>query len=194
MLLVGLFVAAWRRGKTPDWVRRVRGHIDDHTEVRTQRIDLIARTLWSETRGAPKHTDQELAGIAQVALNRVSDGRSLREVLTPPGRSDCCGAWNTSERFAEWWTTANGKPGFARCQEIARGVLDGTLENQIGTRNMFFHPGGLIRCEPATFEASDNPRHICMHFPGMGYRRAPKWATHDPKRIGYAIFVYSRAQ
>ena len=149
----------------------------------TQSAQLLARTLWAETSGLPKHSDRELAAICFVALNRAEGGFSLEEVLQPPGRSDY-GVWNGSSRFRKRWEEAPTYRAYARCLEVAERVLAGEVPNQIGNRALFYHPGGLPQCS----EGADlGPKRVCTRT-SKGWRGVPVWGLRNPIQIGEAVF------
>ena len=149
----------------------------------TQSAELLARTLWAETSGLAKHSDRELAAICFVALNRAEGGFSLEEVLRPPGRSDY-GVWNNSRRFRQRWEEAPTYRAYARCLEIAERVLSGEVPNQIGRRALFYHPGGLPRCD----EGEElGPKRVCIRT-SRGWRGVPVWGLESPIQIGEAVF------
>ncbi len=144
---------------------------------------MLARTLWAETSGLPKHSDRELAAICYVAINRADGGFSLEEVLQPPGRSDY-GVWNASGRFRQRWEEAPTYRAYTRCLEVAERVLAGEVPNQIGNRALFYHPGGLPRCA----EGEDlGPKRVCTRT-SKGWRGVPVWDLQNPIQIGEAVF------
>jgi len=145
-------------------------------------VSLLASTLWAETSGRQKHGDEELTGIAFVAINRAQGEYSLADVLRPPGRSRY-GVWNGSGAFSTRWHSANSRRGYERCVEIAEAALSGAAQNPIGNRALFFHPTGLPRPEGGECGA----RRVKLQTKA-GVRCAPLWSTQNPLPIGEAIF------
>ena len=148
---------------------------------RADRQALI-RTLLAETSGSKAHSDTELAGIANVGINRAAKGgRTLAAALTPPGKP----LWNSSTVFKDRWNAAHQYPAYGRVEGVVDRVLSRELPNPIGGRDGFFHPRGLPR--PSNGECAPN-RYLWQDDRGNP-RCFPLWGRNNPLTIGRAVFT-----
>ena len=151
-------------------------------------IDAAARALIAETSLLPKHSKRELAGIFFVGLNRAKSRgwpqqtEALVDAFTPPGVP----LWNGAQRYRERFAMANQNPRFNRAVALIGQINDGKIENPIGSRKNFVHPGGMPRCGEDSDCSSD--RFKCIEG-----RCLPVWsvsgsARYEPIEIGQARF------
>lgn len=161
--------------------------------------EWLARIVLVEAH--PSHIlDEEGAGIAYVAWNRVRYGKygSVRDVVAGGDGK----AWFGAERTGGYlYLVGEGRrggktitehPRYRQVLAMAEGVLRGEVSNPVGRRQHFYHPGGMRECEPG----SSGSRWRCGQT-HHGYRKVPLWgiaeadggsAAYDPVRVGQAVF------
>lgn len=142
---------------------------DDHEAD----LDALARMLIAET--GFTSAKNEMAQIVFVAVNRARrNGKTLREVVTPPGTP----TWNTGALYRKRFVEATQNPRFSAARAFVQDVLDGAYVNSGATS--FIHPAGMPTppCSSNRVEASTI----------AGVRCIPDWITKG-RVVGSAMFA-----
>jgi hypothetical protein len=142
---------------------------------------------------------EEWAGIMWVAMNRAkTQGRSVKSIVT-----DCRFPGCSSRGYS--YVEAVAAPGgvgyesphghhspldhreWPQALDFATKLVQGKIENPVGPREHFFHPGGMPRCsaEGAWNERRNRICHQGHWWPLWGFA---EYAENPPIRLGRAVF------
>lgn len=160
-------------------------------------VEYLARMTILEAGGIGP--SEEWAGIMWVAMNRAkTKGRTVKSIVT-----DCRFPGCSSRGYS--YVEAVAAPGgvgyrsphghrspldhreWPHALDFATKLADGQIDNPIGPREHFFHPGGMPRCE-VEGERNSSGTRICHNghwWPLWGFE---EWSEYPPVRVGRAVF------
>jgi hypothetical protein len=136
-------------------------------------LDALTRMLIAET--GFTSSKAEMAQIVFIAVNRARrNGKTLREVVTPPGTP----TWNVGALYRKRFIEAMQNPRWTAARLFVQDVLDGVYVN--GGFTSFVHPAGMPTppCSSNRVEASTV----------AGVRCIPDWITKG-RVVGSAMFA-----
>lgn len=178
------------------FTRQGRGH---RPVVPMEDAEYLARVAILETGGGGP--PEEWAGVMNVALNRAEHrGQTVRQVVTNCNWPGCS---SRGRAFVEA-VAAPGGVGYRSehghgappdhrnwpmMMAFAQQVIIGAVENPIGPRRHFFHPGGMPSCgELAPGEWNESGSRICVEGKLWPRWSMPQYAEYPPMRVGRAVF------
>jgi hypothetical protein len=137
-------------------------------------------------------TQDEWAGIAWVALNRIHEGQcdTMRECVTSSN-------WSTNEErrarvaapagWVDRWghPSPPDSPRWSEALEFASAVLAGEIPNPIGERRHFIHPESLHTCID---EGVITGEYICQDGRKYPLWAVPGYSEHEPIMIHRTLF------
>jgi len=168
-------------------------------ELSDEDVEYLARVVIMEH--AQVGPGEEWAGIMWVALNRAAGkGKTVREVVVT---SAWPGGGARGQAYVEAIQQSGGegyRSGYghrappdssywSEALSFARQVVDRQVDNPIGPRKHFFHPGGMPGCgNLAEGEWNETGSRCCVDgrlWPAWGM---PEQAEFPPIRVGTAVF------
>jgi len=142
-----------------------------------------ARMLIAET--GFRRSKREQAGIVWVAIHRAKKAGAgtlragaLTRVTYRPGIPN----WNASGKYQELFDAADRARRFPAAKKFVRDILDGKIyPNEIGSRTMFLHPGGMPSCSSGQVGKAMGSK-VCV-MTTAGPRVLPRWSSSSHANV-----------